>query len=153
MKKLYILGSGFTKAFAKKSPTLDDILRDIDDASVLSKIKYYKSIGIETNEEITSLMLDDLYDFDQKDIMNKNIISYSFLNEIVSKFIGLEADEPDYFKKLISDKFKSKNNDTIYIATFNYDTLIEDYANHINYLIPISSNPYEDVKYNALFVE
>jgi hypothetical protein len=151
MKKLYILGSGFTKAFSKKSPVINDIFNGIKDNSVLEKINYYKSIGIVNNEEISSLILDDLYDFDHKDIINKKMISYSFLNEIVSNFIGLKADEPEFFKKLISDKFKSNNNDTIYIATFNYDTLIEDYSEHVNYLIPINSNPYEDITYEVMY--
>ncbi len=150
MKKLIILGSGFTRAFSSESPTINNILDSITDTDLLTKISLLKEIGIIDPETIVSQLLDSLYEFDQKSILESNKLKYNLINAISRSFSELKADDESSFTKMCEKYLMSSIDQEIIIASFNYDLLIEKYAQSVNYIIPIVFNPYTYKEYNGV---
>jgi hypothetical protein len=149
MKKLIILGSGFTRAFCSDSPTISNIFGSIKDVDLLNKIEDLKNIGITDPETIISQLLDSLYEFDQKSIIESNIVKYKLINAISQCFTDLKADDEVAFSKVCEKYLTSGLNQEVFIASFNYDLLIEKYAQSVNYIIPIKFNPFIYKEYSG----
>lgn len=142
MKKLIILGSGFTRAFCSASPTISNIFSSLDDIDLLKEIQVLEDIGIIDPETIISQLLDSLYEFDQKSIIESNIIKYKLINAISQCFTNLSADDELTFNRVCEKYLMSGIDKEVFIASFNYDLLIEKYAKTVNYIIPIKFNPF-----------
>lgn len=142
MKKLFILGSGFTTAFCPHSPNIKDIFDKIHDKDLCETINILRSIGIIDPEIIVSQIIDSLYEFDQKHILESKLARYKMINEISKCFANISADDPIMFSTICEKYFKSDVTKEIFIASFNYDLLFEKCLGNIHYIVPISQNPY-----------
>jgi len=151
MKKLFVLGSGFTRSFSQNAPTLDSILTDITDSDINRLIGGFRGLGILSSEEVASLLLDSLYDLNPEELIERSRVTFQFIKEIQSKFYGLKATNEDSTRKIIIDQFKSTDDNKVYVATFNYDMLIEDYSPYYEYIVPLGPNPYEEKKAGFTF--
>lgn len=76
MDKMYIIGSGFTKAFCKEAPTIDEMFNDIKDDELSDYVKSLRqNLQIESNQEILSVILDDRRFQRLKKLFNNKIIN------------------------------------------------------------------------------
>ena len=145
MNEVFILGSGFSKAFNNRMPTLSDSGRQINlfikndktDNQEIQSLKnlYSKSItnkGLNNFEEILTLLYQE---FPWKEIEEKHIfkVLYFYISKILHKIINdnqIRGGNYSNNENLISFiKYITEHKSTV--ITFNYDTILETVTNQI----------------------
>jgi hypothetical protein len=140
---LYILGAGFSKAFAANAPLLNDILAELTDPVLKQTAEKYLKLGLFKAEQILSLLMDSLYDSDIQEVLEKRQNATKILRSIDQIMEKITVDDQTDFKKRIIGRFISSHDQMVDVASFNYDTLIEDNCDFWEYLPAITSNPFE----------
>jgi hypothetical protein len=141
MKKLFILGAGFSKAFSQEMPLMKDLASCIDaEIKKFDKDSVYRKFGTDIEGLLTYLYQEVPWrpDYDSKHDEGLLLKLLDCIGEHIAKCEekAFKKEPPDWAKQFVNYIHDKE----LTIATFNYDTILEKLSKGLKLKVETGSN-------------